>query len=84
MHDVFVPGEYPFQWVLEGWGWNESYLIQSFLTFNWAFEVVLGVQWLVQNQPEAMEDAAPALAPILTKPGSSFWMRRTLDSRPSG
>ncbi len=31
IHDVFIPGEYPEPWVMEGWGWNESYLVRSFL-----------------------------------------------------
>ena len=34
IHDVFLPGDYPEPWVNEGWGWNESYLVRSFLSYN--------------------------------------------------
>jgi hypothetical protein len=61
VHDAFVPGEYPPRWVLEGWAWNEIYLIQSFLAFNWAFEVVLGVRWMVLNHPEMLEETFPPI-----------------------
>ncbi|MGB2875106.1 MAG: class I SAM-dependent methyltransferase, partial [Gaiellaceae bacterium] len=37
IHDIFVPGEYPEAWVLDGWGWNELYLVRAFLAFNSAF-----------------------------------------------
>ena len=40
IHDVFLPGDYPQQWVLEGWGWNEVYLVRAFLAFNTGFEVL--------------------------------------------
>ena len=42
IHDAFIPGDYPQPWVLEGWGWNEIYLIKGFLAFNSAFEVLFG------------------------------------------
>jgi len=39
-HDVFMPVEYPKQWVLDCRRfWNEQYLLQTFLSFNAAFEV---------------------------------------------
>jgi hypothetical protein len=37
IHDVFLPGDYPEQWVREGWGWNENYLVEAFLQFTPAF-----------------------------------------------
>jgi hypothetical protein len=42
VHDVFLPWDYPEEWVLTGRGWNEQYVLQSFLAFNAAFEVMLG------------------------------------------
>jgi predicted O-methyltransferase YrrM len=59
IHDIFLPGEYPQQWALSGWGWNEQYLVQAFLTFNEEFEVVLSLGWLAHRHPEVVEAAVP-------------------------
>lgn len=75
IHDAFLPGDYPPEWVLEGWGWNELYLIQSFLAFNWAFEIVFSVQWMIQHHWDALVDAFPVLGQR-PQPGCSLWIRR--------
>jgi predicted O-methyltransferase YrrM len=62
IHDIFLPGDYPEEWVLEqGRGWNEIYLVEAFLTCNSAFEVVFGAQWMIQNQSDALLEAFPDL-----------------------
>src|SRR5215467_5151994 len=33
-HDIFYPFEYPLDWVYEGRGWNEAYLVRAFLQYN--------------------------------------------------
>lgn len=78
VHDMFLPGEYPSSWVLEGWGWNEIYLMQSFLDFNSAFEVAFSVHWMLQNHPEALREAFPDLSERETKlySSASLWIRR--------
>jgi len=78
VHDMFIPGDYPKAWVLEGWGWNEIYIVQSFLSFNAAFEVLFGVHWMTQNHRDALKEAFPQLADPKTNPGSaaSLWIRR--------
>ena len=75
IHDAFVPGEYPQAWVLEGWGWNEIYLIQAFLAFNAGFEVLYGVHWMYEHEPELVERAFPG---HLAAPGrgAALWLRR--------
>jgi hypothetical protein len=40
-HDVFYPFEYPKNWVREGRGWNETYVLRAFLEYNEAFEILL-------------------------------------------
>src|SRR5258705_12361590 len=37
IHDIFLPFDYPEQWVLQDWGWTEQYLVHAFLSFNRAF-----------------------------------------------
>ena len=63
LHDAFLPGDYPEEWVMEGRAWNEVYLLQSFLAFNSGFEVVFGVRWMMQNHRAALEDAFGDLGP---------------------
>jgi SAM-dependent methyltransferase/predicted O-methyltransferase YrrM len=79
LHDAFLPGDYPEQWVLDGWGWNELYLIQAFLAFNSAFEVVFGAQWMLQHHLEELRAAFPVLKEErhMVRGGASLWIRRT-------
>jgi hypothetical protein len=78
IHDVFIPGEYPEQWVMEGWGWNESYAVRAFLSFNSAFEILWGTQYMLHTHPDAVIETFPGLAsgPLS---GAALWIRR-LDS----
>jgi hypothetical protein len=77
VHDVFVPRDYPSKWVVEDRRlWNEQYLLEAFLSFNTAFEVLLAVNWLANAHPDRLGAACPML---LRKPGKqpgAFWMRR--------
>ena len=48
-HDIFLPYEYPREWVLEKHlYWAEQYLLQAFLAFNRAFEVRLACHALAR------------------------------------
>lgn len=38
-HDIFYPFEYPQEWVYQGRGWNESYILRAFLQYNNTFEI---------------------------------------------
>lgn len=77
IHDAFLPGDYPQQWVFEGWGWNEAYLIKAFLAFNSGFEVLFGVQWMLQNEPRLLEQAFPGFEHHRERAGAALWIRRT-------
>jgi predicted O-methyltransferase YrrM len=77
IHDIFLPGEYPPQWVLSGWSWNEQYLVQAFLAFNREFEVLLSLGWLAQRQPELIEAAVPGFERFYPGRGGSLWIRRS-------
>jgi predicted O-methyltransferase YrrM len=77
VHDAFIPGEYPQPWVLEGWGWNEIYLLKAFLAFNSAFEVLFGVQWMLQNEPVAIDRAFPGFGAYRERQGGALWIRRS-------
>jgi predicted O-methyltransferase YrrM len=76
VHDAFIPGDYPQPWVLEGWGWNEAYLLRSFLTFNSEFEIVLGARYMASLQPDVLTEAFPDWLATTAQGGAALWFRR--------
>jgi hypothetical protein len=73
VHDIFLPYEYPRDWIMERSAfWNEAYILQAFLAFNSAFEVLLANSYLHHRHPDAMKGAFGQYYDV---PGS-FWMRR--------
>ena len=74
LHDVFLPREYPKDWVLEQRRfWNEQYLLQAFLIYNRCFEVLFANSYMAQHHPDAMRSTFPR-SPWWG--GGSFWMRK--------
>lgn len=74
VHDIFLPFEYRRDWVLgEFRFWTEQYLLQTFLTFNSEFEVLLANYYLSHYHQEHLEAVFPKLPRWI---GGSFWMRR--------
>jgi hypothetical protein len=76
VHDIFLPGEYPRDWVLgpEHRFWNEQYLLQAYLIGNARAEVVWGSSWMHRRHPEALEKAFGSYDRGTRFPGS-FWLR---------
>jgi Methyltransferase domain len=77
VHDAFLPGDYPDEWVLDGWGWNEAYLLHSFLAFNSAFEILLGVRYMSQLRPDELTEAFPDWRTTAQQGGAAIWLRKT-------
>jgi hypothetical protein len=74
-HDVFLPWEYPRGWFEEmRYYWAEQYLLQAFLAFNDAFEVVLPAMAVAREHPERLRAIVPTMTPG-TRPGA-FWIER--------
>jgi hypothetical protein len=75
-HDIFLPQEYPKKWTLEvNRYWTEQYLLQAFLAFNDAFEVLLPTAYVQTHAPQVMEESFPGFR----RDGwlySNFWMRK--------
>lgn len=76
IHDIFIPWEYPREWMMNDlMFYNEQYLLQAFLSFNSAFEVLVSNHYLGRKYQTEMKAAFP------NSPwwgGGSFWMRRKL------
>jgi Methyltransferase domain len=74
IHDIFLPFDYPEEWVLEHWRWNEQYLLHAFLSFNETFEILWPASYVwAKHRSEVLRviiTASPAARP------SSLWMRK--------
>ena len=76
VHDVFLPREYPKNWIVEHrFFWNEQYVLQAFLAFNDSFEVVWPGYMMHLKHPAELAEAYPAYRAEPT-PFSGFWMKR--------
>jgi hypothetical protein len=78
IHDIFLPWDYPQEWVLSGRAWNEQYAVRSFLTFNSAFQILLGVAWMSHFRSDALASTLPGFPQDYRDGGGSLWIQRTL------
>lgn len=76
IHDIFWPSDYPDEWIFErGQTWNEQYVLQAFLMYNEAFEVVACNSMLFQLRRDAIEELYGGL-PETQHSGVSIWLRK--------
>jgi len=73
VHDIFLPNEYPRDWVLvENRSWNEQYLLKALLMYSTRFRMLFGCSYAFSRFPELVGKA-------LNHPkghafaGGSFW-----------
>lgn len=84
IHDVHFPynGPYPADtWLFgERWPvyWNEAMVVQTFLAFNSAFEVLLSVPMIRHADEDRLSERFADYAPVAEDPNppSSLWLRR--------
>jgi hypothetical protein len=84
IHDIVLPLDYRRDWVVEQFRfWNEQHLLQAFLTFNSAFEVLMSNSYLGCYHLDDLKATFPT-SPWWKDPktdipvgGTSFWMQRT-------
>ena len=76
VHDIFLPQEYPKEWVLDRFVfWNEQYLFQAFLAFNDHFETLWSAGCMHVHHPDQLACHFPYYD--RTKQGAgSYWIRR--------
>jgi len=78
IHDIFLPAEYPKEWILEDFRfWNEQYLLQAFLIYNQAFEVLWMGNFMNLMHSNELETAFSSYEKGKISPGS-FWMRKKI------
>jgi hypothetical protein len=72
IHDLFWPFEYPEDWLMAGRAWNEAYVVQAFLQFNAAFEIVWFTSYLEHCHTETLHRQLPLTA---RDQGGSLYLR---------
>lgn len=78
IHDLFTPADYPSRWILDRMLlWNEQYIVESFLTHNSQYEVLLAAHHAFRRHPEYYERLRPGLGSLDTMAPTGFWIRRT-------
>lgn len=71
-HDIFFPFEYPKEWVLNGYSWNESYFLRAFLMHNDQYEILLFSDYMHKFHREDFNKM-----PFTFKnTGGNFWIRK--------
>ncbi|QSQ15429.1 class I SAM-dependent methyltransferase [Myxococcus landrumensis] len=77
LHDIFLPAEYPKNWVLEHRRfWTEQYLLHAFLSFNDSFEVLWGSSFMHLTHPERLRQVFASYRGAPRDWPGSFWIRR--------
>jgi methyltransferase family protein len=80
LHDIDLPYEYPEVYLRNPafrMLWTEAYLLQAFLAHNSAFEILLGMRYLMRDHPETFGQAFPKFDRTRHKLTSgSFWIAR--------
>ena len=72
-HDVFETFEYPPEWLLGGWYWNEVYFLRAFLTNNNAWEICFFNNYVRMQFEKYLEEKMPL---CLKNIGGSLYIRR--------
>jgi len=73
-HDVFLPADYSRGHLEGAHYWTEQYLLQAFLMYNEAWEVLASAQALVRAVPDTVARLIPSFRPGVS-PGA-LWLRR--------
>lgn len=74
IHDIFLPFEYPKQWVIEGRrSWNEQYVLRALLMGSRRYRPLFGAVSASHACPRAFATITESLGLAHTD-GSSFWL----------
>jgi hypothetical protein len=82
IHDIFLPFDYPVEWIKDGRFWNEQYLIYSFLQFNDTFQIEFGNSYAQYKFYEKLEEIQKNtvekkyLGHIGVFGGGSLWIKK--------
>ena len=72
-HDVFAGFEYPADWLREGRGWNEQYVLRAFLQFNNTFRIKLFTPHMIAANTAWFHEHMPN---CIRNTGGHIWIER--------
>ncbi|MES2881390.1 MAG: class I SAM-dependent methyltransferase [Bacteroidota bacterium] len=75
-HDICYPFEYPRYWIMEifkGFGWNEAYMLRTFLMHNNAYSIVCYNSYLQKFHENWFKQHMPL---CLNSIGGSIWLQK--------
>lgn len=73
LHDIFLPYEYPREWILDhGWVFHEQYLVQALLTYGNTFKALWAGHFLQYTLP----DFAQYFRHMQNRVAKSLWLRK--------
>lgn len=72
-HDVFETFEYPEEWLLQRWYWNEAYFLRAFLAFNNAWQIYFFNNYVNTHFRDFLRERMPL---CLKDIGGSLYIRR--------
>lgn len=79
IHDVSLPKNYPEVYFNYHWYWNEQYLLQAFLAYNYRYNIVWPGNYLMTKFPKKMKEIFPEFRLMRKKypcsEPSSFWIQ---------
>jgi uncharacterized UPF0146 family protein len=75
IHDIFSPRHYRFEWLQKEFRfWNEQYLLEAFLYYNDAYEIMYSLNYLKNDAFEVTRKILPHVNEAAEP--ASFWMRK--------
>jgi hypothetical protein len=73
VHDIFLPFEYPSEWLIDNrWTWNEQYIVQALLQGSRQFDVVWPGHYLQRTLPDFDGHFVTPRRSV----ASSLWLRK--------
>jgi len=77
IHDIFFPHHYSREQIIDNRAfWSEQYLLQGFLCFNSAYEVLFGNHYMLSKYPERIRAVFTRPQGCRPHNPNSFWIRK--------
>jgi hypothetical protein len=73
LHDIFYPWEYPVDWIKKGMGWNELYLLRSFLQYNLKWQILFYSSFMERRFKKEYNESWKEEGDFFA---GSFWMKK--------
>ncbi len=76
IHDIFLPYEYPKDWLAKRFFWNEQYLLHSMLAHSRAFSILWAQRYIEASFPQEYTKAFRRTSFEDNHDSYCFWIRR--------